>query len=113
MLVDPSRSKAVVLRFAVSQLPCFSFWKNSVGPSDGYVVGLEPGTNFPHPLPYEKAHHRVVPLGPGDTHVAETTLEILNTPEAVAGVLSEVQTRQQAHPPTIHLRPTEPFAPED
>ena len=113
MLVDPSQSKAVVLRFAVSQLPCFSLWKNSAGPSDGYVVGLEPGTNFPHPLPFEKAHHRVVPLGPGDTHVAATTLEILNTSEAVAAVVAEVQTRQRAHPATIHPRPTEPFAPED
>lgn len=112
MLLDPTRTRAVVLRFAVSQLPCFSLWKNSVGPADGYAIGLEPGTNFPHPTPYERARGRVVPLAPGATHAAETTLEILDAPESIAAVLAEIQALQQTRPSTIFAHPTEPFAPE-
>ena len=111
MLVNPDQTKAVVLRFRRSELPCFTLWKNTGGRNDGYVTGLEPGTNFPHPTPYERARNRVVRLEPGCEHVAETTLEVLSTPAAVASVLDEIQTLQQIHPATIHPRPTEPFAP--
>lgn len=112
LLADPTRSRAVVLRFRRDQLPCFTLWKNTGGLNDGYVTGLEPGTNFPHPKAYEAARGRVVPLAPGASYVAETTLEVLDTPEAVAAAIAEVAALQAAHPATIHPRPTEPFAPE-
>jgi len=112
MLLDPTRTKAVVLRFRRRELPCFTLWKATGGLRDGYVTGLEPGTNFPHALPFEKTRNRVVRLDPGAEHLAETTLEIFNTPGAIAKVLEEVQTLQQSHLATIHPHPTEPFAPE-
>ncbi len=112
MLLDPTRSKAVVLRFARSELPCFTLWKNTGGPNDGYVTGLEPATNFPNPKAFEKARNRVVPLAPGATHEAKTTLEVLDTPEAVATILEEIEALQKTHPTTIHLEPTKPFAPQ-
>ena len=39
--------RAVVLRFNKKELPYFTQWKNTVGLSEGYVTGLEPGTNYP------------------------------------------------------------------
>ncbi len=112
LLLDPSRTLGVVLRFRRSELPCFSLWKATGGLADGYVTGLEPGTNFPHPKPYEAARGRVVPLAPGATHVAETILELLDTPEGIAAAIAEIEALQRLHPATIHPRPTEPFAPD-
>ena len=47
MLQDAAGDKGVVLRFRKDQLPAFTLWKNTGGLRDGYVTGLEPGTNYP------------------------------------------------------------------
>ena len=111
MLRAPDEPRAVVLRFHRPQLPCFTLWKNTGGLRDGYVTGLEPATNFPHPKPFEKQRGRVVTLPPGGKYLAETTLEVLDTNEAIAAALAEIGALQAQGPPTIHRRPVEPFAP--
>ncbi len=109
LLKAPGGRKAVVLRFQKAQLPCFTLWKNTRGLREGYVTGLEPATNFPNPRPFEEARGRVVPLSPGGSFVAETTLEVLDQAEAIAAVEAEIQAIQAQGPPTIHPKPTEPF----
>ena len=109
MLKGPGGDKAVVLRFRKGQLPCFTLWKNTRGPREGYVTGLEPATNFPNPKPFEVARGRVVPLPPGGTFLAETTLEVLDEPRAIAAVEEEIRAIQSQGPPTIHPAPAEPF----
>jgi hypothetical protein len=111
LLRNRAGDKGVALRFATSQLPCFTLWKNTGGPREGYVTGLEPATNYPNPKPFEKPRGRVVALEPGATYVAETTLEILDGPDAVARAEAEVKTLQAKGTPTVHPRPVEPFAP--
>lgn len=111
MLRSASGDKAVVLRFATSQLPCFTLWKNTMGPSEGYVTGLEPGTNYPNPRPFERRNGRFVTLAPGVAHVAELTLEILDSHEAIASVGEEIDALQDRVSPTIVDSPREPHAP--
>jgi hypothetical protein len=110
MLRDRAGDKAVVLRFDRSQLPAFSLWKNTGGLKSGYVTGLEPGTNYPNPKPFEKARGRVLKLDPGASHVAETTLEILATREAVSAAELEIAAIQKREAPVVHKAPVEPFA---
>ena len=109
MLKSRDGEKAVVLRFARAQLPCFTLWKNTRGPNEGYVTGLEPATNFPNPRPFEEARGRVVSLAPGGTFVAETTLEVFERNEPIAAIEAEIRALQAQGPPTIHPHPTEPF----
>jgi hypothetical protein len=45
-------------------LPCYTLWKNTTAEPDGYVTGLEPGTNFPNPRSFETQRGRVVKLAP-------------------------------------------------
>ncbi len=70
---------------------------------EGYVTGLEPGTNYPNPKPFEKASATGRHLLPHGRYVTETTLEVLSTGQAVAAVEAEIQAIQaQArsdHPP--------------
>ena len=47
--IHPACNRAVVLRFHRDQLPGFTLWKNTAGPRDGYVSGLEPASNYPNP----------------------------------------------------------------
>ena len=109
LLRDRAGENGVVLRFDRSRLPAFSLWKNTGGRKSGYVTGLEPGTNYPNPKPFEKARGRVVTLPPGGEHVAETSLEVLTTRETVAAVEAEVRALQGEARPTIHRGPVEPF----
>lgn len=112
MLRDRAGDKAAVLRFQTSQLPCFTLWKNTAGMRDGYVTGLEPATNYPNPLPFEKARGRVVKLPVDGRHVVETTLVALNTPQDVAAVEAEIAQIQSRAKPIVHPGPKEPFAAE-
>ena len=77
------------------------------------MTGLEPGTNYPNPKPFEKARGRVVTLRPGAEYAAEMTLEVLTTRAAVAAAEAEVSEIQAKIDLTIHKRPVEPFAPEE
>ena len=38
----------------LEELPCFTLWKNTAAEADGYVTGLEPGTNFPNLRSFER-----------------------------------------------------------
>ncbi|RUL85928.1 aldose 1-epimerase family protein [Tautonia sociabilis] len=111
MLRSASGTKAVVLRIHTSQLPCFTLWKNTMGPNEGYVTGLEPATNYPNPRPFEQRHGRFVELAPGGRHLVEMTLEVLDTPEAVAAVEAEVKALQDRAAPEVSEAPREPFSP--
>jgi len=110
MLRNRAGDKAVVLRFDASELPAFTLWKNTGGQKSGYVTGLEPGTNYPNPRPFEEANGRVVTLEPGGSFAAETTLQILATRDEVAGVEAEIQAIQKQAAAVIHKAPAQPFA---
>ncbi len=66
LLTDATGSHGVSLDYDTATLPCFTLWKNTVGEADGYVTGLEPGTNFPNPHSFEVEHGRVIALDPGE-----------------------------------------------
>lgn len=110
LLRDSEGKKGVALRYDRSRLPAFTLWKNTGGLESGYVTGLEPGTNYPNPRPFEKTRGRVVTLPPGGSHVAETTLDVLTTTEEVNKLREEIRALQANGSPTIHPGPVEPFA---
>lgn len=111
LLRDPANRQGVALRFATSELPMFTLWKNTGGLADGYVTGLEPGLNLPNPRPFEQARGRVPMIEPGASRVAATILEVLDSDLAVARVEDEIAALQALGRPAISKVPDEPFAP--
>ena len=65
LLTGPKRDRAVELSFSTRDLPCFSLWKNTGSRADGYVVGLEPATNYPNRRAVEREQGRVRVLESG------------------------------------------------
>lgn len=112
LLRNRAGDKGVALRFATSQLPCFTLWKNTGALKEGYVTGLEPAVNYPNPTPFEKARKRVQTLLPGSVYANEVTLEIWNEAAGVHAAAQEIQALQAHGTPTIHQKPVEPFAAE-
>jgi len=94
----------VSIQFDTRQLPCFTQWKNETSEADGYVTGLEPGTNFPNPRGFEKGHGRVVPLAPHATCSFDLRLEAHPDSETVAEVEKRVKALCQQEP-VIHSQP--------
>jgi hypothetical protein len=111
LLRNRAGDRGVALRFATSQLPCFTLWKNTGGLADGYVTGLEPGTSYPNTTPFERSHGRVPVLSAGGRYVAETTLEVLASADAVAAVERAIEAIQRQGDCAVLRAPTALYAP--
>lgn len=105
LLKDRPSTRGVSLAWNVHQLPCFTLWKNETAIDDGYVTGLEPGTNFPNPRSYEAQHGRVVKLGAGKSYDIRLVLSVLDCEAAVAAAEADVAALQGSTPPTVHRTP--------
>jgi galactose mutarotase-like enzyme len=93
-LVGADGSRGVALRFSLDQLPFFTLWKNTDSHEQGYVTGLEPASNYPHPRKEEEAHGRLQHLGPGKTQEFDLTIQFLVDQYDVAKVASEIEGLQ-------------------
>lgn len=91
VLANADQSKAVSIRYDATHLPCFTVWKNTVGQSDGYVAGLEPGTNFPNTRTFEESNGRVVPLDPSESCELSFHIGMLVRPPQVNQAIEQVE----------------------
>jgi hypothetical protein len=89
----------------VRQLPCFTLWKNTAAVEDGYVTGLEPGTNYPNVRSFESQQGRVVKLGPGETRAFEIAIGLHGDAAAVQKAAERVAQLQQGIMPAISREP--------
>src|SRR5690606_15029967 len=90
VLQNATADKACALRYSKKQLPCFTLWKNPAATEDGYVTGLEPGTNLPNVKGFERKQGRVVSLPVGGSYQMELTIEVANDAGHVARLQAEV-----------------------
>ncbi|MFO0947834.1 MAG: aldose 1-epimerase family protein [Planctomycetota bacterium] len=111
MLHNKDSNKACGIRYSTQQLPCFTLWKNPGAESDGYVTGLEPGTNFPNHKSFERKQGRVVTLAPGAHYDVEVEFEFADGKEAVAALVSEVGRLQSQGAPKIHAKTVSTLSP--
>lgn len=101
MLVSPDSHHAARLSWRAAELPCFTLWKNQGGLADGYVTGLEPGTNYPNPRSFEETQGRVVPLAPHASVSFDLAIEHLADKE-IAAARAELTTQGG---PVVHAAP--------
>jgi hypothetical protein len=111
LLVNAAADKAVALRFNRQQLPCFTVWKNTGALAEGYVTGLEPGTNYPNFKTFERRQGRVPELAPGGRWETRWGLEVADGAAAVTELLKEVATLQAQGKATTHRTPQPRFSP--
>ena len=110
-LQNAAADKAAVLRFNVKQLPCFTQWKNTVGRSDGFVTGIEPGTNFPNLKSGERERGRVIKLDPGASWTVDLDIEIQDKPSGVKAIQAEIAALQSRNgTAVVHKKPHPKFS---
>jgi len=102
LLCNASSNLGVSVHFNLAQLPYFTLWKNTAALADGYVVGLEPGTNFPNPHSFELNQNRIEALSAGQTKLFDLRLEFHLDANQVARARQEITRCQMAMPAKIH-----------
>ena len=105
MLYNAAADRGLVLRLNRNELPCFTVWKNTAAVEDGYVTGLESGTNYPNFKGFERQQGRVRLLPPGSRWECQWSLEVHDTAAGVAAALAEVVKLQAQARPTVHRAP--------
>jgi hypothetical protein len=105
VLQNAAADRGFAVRFNTRQLPCFSLWKNLQPAADGYVTGLEPGTNPPAPGTVENTRDRVTVLAPGQSYTCAMELESLPDAGSVARAVQDVAKIQGNVVPEISAKP--------
>ncbi len=106
MLVNQAGDRGFSMSFSTRELPCFTVWKNPQAEADGYVTGLEPGTNFPNFRSFEREHGRVISLQAGATYEASFELRVFDSATAVNAAEQAIRALQTREP----VRHAEPIA---
>ncbi len=104
-LVNKAKDKGVSMDFKVQQLPFVTLWKNTNSMGEGYVTGLEPGTNFPNNRRIERKYGRVPKLQAGESHQAEIDFTILQGRQAVQELSDRVRSIQKENRVILQASP--------
>ena len=99
LVSDLANDEAVGLRFSKRSLPYLTVWRNTPAEADGYVLGIEPGTNFPNRHSFEKQHGRVITLAPGESWRSEVAVAWHSEAAAIAeelDAINAIQGKRQA-----------------
>ncbi|TWU22429.1 hypothetical protein Pla52o_34850 [Novipirellula galeiformis] len=105
MLRSAEKNRGLAVTFNVAKLPHFIFWKNTGAKTDGYVVGMEPATNFPNTRSFETEQGRVVTIEPADTASFRVSLEVLTDEAAVDKVSKRIKSLGEEQAPLVHSDP--------
>ncbi|OHB76635.1 MAG: hypothetical protein A2W31_10555 [Planctomycetes bacterium RBG_16_64_10] len=112
VLRNAAGTLGISLVFSTKELPCFTQWKNTPAAADGYVTGLEPGTNFPNARSFEASQGRVVPLAPGQAATFHLQLEVHTDAPQVAAAEQAVAQLQAGKKAVVLDRPQRGWSPD-
>ncbi|MFP4351944.1 MAG: aldose 1-epimerase family protein [Puniceicoccaceae bacterium] len=111
LLRNAAGDRASLLRFSLKDLPCFTLWKNTAGRADGYVTGMEPGTSFPNPRPFERGKGRVPTLDGGGSRTVRLSVETLATKTAVRAAEIRIRKLRSTAESAVHPHPVPRLSP--
>ncbi|WP_455815364.1 aldose 1-epimerase family protein [Pseudomonas graminis] len=93
-VINSKGDKGASIEFDTRQLPLLTMWKNTDTLKQGYVTGIEPGTNYAYPVTIEKEQGRVKQLQPGQSTAFTLTYTLLKDASAVQKVEQRVKQIQ-------------------
>ena len=105
MLRSEEKDRGFVVRYHVGQLPYFVLWKNLAAESDGYVIGIEPSTNFPNQRSFESEQGRVVEIAAGATQSFRVSMELLEDAQSVDRVTQQINKLNSEFDCETHAKP--------
>ena len=104
-VINSKGDKGASIEFDTHQLPLLTMWKNTDTLKQGYVTGIEPGTNYAYPVTIEKEQGRVKQLAPGQSTTFELTYTLLSSASAVNATEQRIRQIQGDEQPTLDEKP--------
>lgn len=111
LLRNAAGNKGLSVHYRTESLPCLSLWKNTGAKADGYVAGLEPGTNYPNHRSFERTQGRVVRLGPGESYETRVRVVMHDRLESVAALEAIAAGMTDEKPPAVQQTPGHGLSP--
>jgi hypothetical protein len=105
LLQNAARDRAVSLSYLLEQLPCFTLWKNTNRLEEGYVTGLEPGTNYPFNRRIERKAGRLAKLQPGQSRKFAIDVSLCPDKESVSQTAKAITAIQAGKPTQVDTEP--------
>jgi hypothetical protein len=87
-------TQGVAIGFNTKQLPALTLWKNTDTLKQGYVTGMEPGTNYAYNHTIEKAQGRIRQLEPNQTTTFDLEYHFLTSKNDVQKVVQQIDSIQ-------------------
>jgi hypothetical protein len=111
LLHNAAGERGFAVRYDRRSLPCFTQWKCTQPEADGYVTGLEPGTNYPNFKSFEREQGRVVVLPGGEAHQTRLAIDLHTTAGEVARAREHIEAISGELSPRVHPQPAAGFSP--
>jgi hypothetical protein len=109
-LTNQAQDRAVSMKYRTEQLPYLTLWKNTTAREDGYVTGIEPGTNYPYNRHLERIAGRVPKLAPKGSKLIEIEFEVLASKEEVQKLKEQIASIQNEQTTEYIMQPNPPKA---
>jgi hypothetical protein len=105
LIHNKAADRGASLRFDIHELPYLTLWKNMAAPEDGYVTGIEPGTNYPNNRRIERKLGRVPTLSPGESRFMTIDFAVHVGTAEVEEAAQEIAHLQAGRRPLISEKP--------
>ena len=105
MIHNKAGNRGASIRFSTHELPYLTLWKNLAAKEDGYVTGIEPGTNFPNNRRIERKFGRVPKLLAGASRTMTLDFAVHVGADEIAAITDRISTIQGQQQFLIDERP--------
>lgn len=105
LLQNKLADRAASMSYSIKELPYLTMWKNTGAINDGYVTGLEPGTNYPNHRAIERKAGRVPKLAGDASHAMTIDYGIHVGKDEVQKVADRIKAIQGDRKPIVAEKP--------
>lgn len=105
LLQNKRKDRGVSMAWSLTQLPYLTIWKNTAALKDGYVTGLEPGTNYPYNRSVERKQGRVPKLASGAIYKAAIDFTIHSDAKEVTEAAAAIRKLRGRRKTTVDKEP--------
>ena len=96
LLHNKAKSRGASISWSVKELPYLTVWKNTGALADGFVTGIEPGTNYPNNRSVERKAGRVPVLKPGEARSMSVQFNLHGSTKSVAKAIDSIAALSMA-----------------
>ena len=105
LLQNANRRLGCSVTYSLEQMPFLTIWKNTALPRSGYVMGIEPGTNYPFNRSVERKAGRLKKLSAGESAEFRLAYTLHSDEASVRGAAERIAFLQEDFEPQVLPEP--------